>query len=55
MYHKRDDLNFEIIVNFPLLDRDVPLAPLYAVYGLQLIRFARVCSNFSDFNNRNQL
>ena len=28
--------------------------PNYGAYILQLIRFARVCSNVSDFNNRNQ-
>ena len=42
-----DDFNFEI-VNFPFL------APLPMVYYIsQLIRFARVCSNVDDFNNRN--
>ena len=35
--------NFEI-VNFPFLD---------GAYISQLIRFARVCSNVDDFNNRN--
>ena len=30
------------------------LAPLPMVYNIsQLIRFARVCSNVDDFNNRN--
>ena len=47
-----DDFNFEI-VNFPFLDGDVPLSPSYIVYISQLIRFARVCSNVDDFNNRN--
>ena len=28
--------------------------PSYGEYMSQLIRFARVCSNVSDFNNRNQ-
>ena len=37
------------IVNFPFLDGDVPRYPSYGV----LIRFARVCSNVSDFNNIN--
>ena len=50
--HKRDDFNFEI-VNFPFLDGDVPRSPSYGVYISQLIRFARVCSNVDDFNNRN--
>ena len=35
--------NFEI-VNFPFLDGGVPRSPSYAVYMLQLIRFARVYS-----------
>ena len=52
IYDKRDDCNFEI-VNFPFLDGDVPRSPSYGVYISQLIRFARVCSNVDDFNNRN--
>ena len=52
MYDKQDDFNFEI-VNFPFLDGDVPRSPSYGVYISQLIRFARVCSNVDDFNNRN--
>ena len=52
IYDKRDDFNFEI-VNFPFLDGDVPRSPSYGVYNSQLIRFARVCSNVDDFNNRN--
>ena len=54
IYDKRDDFNFEI-VNFPFLDGDVPRSPSYGVYISQLIRFARVCSNVDDFNNRNLL
>ena len=52
IYDKRDDFNFEI-VDFPFLDGDVPRSPSYGVYISQLIRFARVCSNVDDFNNRN--
>ena len=51
-FDKRDDFNFEI-VNFPFRDGDVPRSPSYGVYVSQLIRFARVCSNVDDFNNRN--
>ena len=47
-----NDFNFEI-VNFPFLDGGVPRSPSYGVYIFQLIRFARVCSNVADFNNRN--
>ena len=52
IYDKQDDFNFEI-VNFPYLDGDVPRSPSYFVYISQLIRFARVCSNNDDFNNKN--
>ena len=52
IYDKRDDFNFEM-VNFPFLDGDVPRFPSYSVYISQLIRFARVCSNVDDFNDRN--
>ena len=52
IYEKRDDFNFEI-VNFPFLDGDVPRSRSNSVYISQLIRFARVCSNVDDFNNRN--
>ena len=34
-------------------DGDVPRSPSYGVYISQLIRFARVCFNVDDFNNRN--
>ena len=51
IYDKWDDYNFEI-VNFPFLGGDVPRSPSYGVYVSQLIRFARVCSNVEDFNNR---
>ena len=46
IYDKRDYFNFEIV-------KTVPRAPSYAVYISQLIRFARICSKLSDFNNRN--
>ena len=53
MYDKRDDFDFDI-VNFPLLDGDVPCRPSYGMYISQLIRFARVCSHVDDFNTRNK-
>ena len=52
IYDKRDDFNFEM-VNFPFLDGYVPCSPSYGVYISQPTRFAIVCSNFDDFNNRN--
>ena len=51
IYDKWDGFIFEI-VDFPFLDGDVPRSPSYGVYNSQLIRFARVCSNVDDFNNR---
>ena len=52
IYDKQDDFNFEM-VNFPFLDGDVPCSPSYGEYISQLIRFAGVCSNVDNFNNRN--
>ena len=52
IYDALDDFNFEI-VNFPFLDGNVPRSPSYGVYISQFIRFARVCSNVDEFNNRN--
>ena len=50
IYDKWDDFYFEI--DFLFLDGDVPRSPSYGVYISQLIRFARVCSNVDDYNNR---
>ena len=52
IYDKPDDFNFEK-VNLPFFDGDFPRSPSYGVYISQLIRFASVCSNVDDFNNRN--
>ena len=35
------------------MDGDIPLAPSYGVYISQLVRYARICNNVSDFNERN--
>ena len=53
IYDKRDDFDFDI-VNFSLLDGDVPRRASYGVYISQLIRFARVCNHIADFNARNK-
>ena len=52
IYDKQDDFNFEI-ENSPFLDGYVPRSTSSYVYISRLIRFARVCSNVDDFNNRN--
>ena len=54
-YEKRDDFNFKT-VSFPILVENVPNPLLmflfiFKLYVSLLIRFARICSNFSDFNN----
>ena len=49
IYDKRYDFDFDI-VNFPVLDDDVPRSTSYGVYISQLIRFARVSSHVADFN-----
>ena len=45
---------FKDLVNFTVLEGDVPRRPSYGVYISQLIRFARVCSHVDDFNIRNK-
>ena len=47
------NFNFKIII-FQFLDEDVLPSPSYGVCISQLIRFARVCSNVDDFNDRNK-
>ena len=54
IYDKRDDFDFDMIVNFPFLGGDVPRRPSYGVYISQFIRFARVCSHVDDFNTHNK-
>ena len=53
IYDKHDDFEFDI-VNFPLLDGDVPSRISYGVCVSQFIRFARVCSHVADFHARNK-
>ena len=54
IHDKRDEFDFEI-VNFPLLDGDVPRSTSYVVYISQLIRFARASSYITDFNTHHKL
>ena len=43
------------IVSSKMNDRDVPCCLEYDAYILERIRFARVYSNISDFNNRSKV
>ena len=54
LYDKRDDFNFPI-VNFPFLSSNIPSAPAYGVYVSQLIHYARTCSNYQDFMEREKV
>ena len=54
MIYKRDDFDFEI-VNFPILDGDVPSSTSYGVNISQIIRFARASSYVADFNSLDKL
>ena len=48
LYDKRDTFGFHI-VNFPFMSNSIPSTPAYGVYASQLIRYARHCSNNSNF------
>ena len=52
VYDKRDEFEFPI-VNFPWLSGDVPRPPSYGIYILQLVRFARCCTNVFNFHSKN--
>jgi hypothetical protein len=54
LYDKQDDLNF-FIVNFPYLCSNIPASPVYGVYILQHIRYARACSKYDQFWVRGSL
>ena len=54
LYDKRDDFDFHI-VNFPFLDSNIPLSPAYGVYISQLIRYARACTEYTDFIDRSKI
>ena len=51
LYDKRDEFQFDI-VNYPHMDSNIPLGPAYGVYVSRLIAFARVCTNFENFDSR---
>ena len=48
LYDKRHAFGFHI-VNFSFMSSNIPSVPAYGVYASQLIRYARCCSNYSDF------
>ena len=54
IYDKRDVFDSEI-VNYPVLDGDVPRSTSYGVYISQLVRFARASSHEAEFNTHNKV
>src|ERR1700722_14099979 len=48
---KRDKFNFPI-VNFPTLSGNIPASHSYSVFLSQLVRYARGCLYFEDFQKR---
>ena len=49
IYDKRDDFDFDIIVNFPFLDGDVPRRPSYGVYTLYISTYSLCQSIFKCY------
>ena len=53
LYDKCDAFGFQI-VNFPFMSSNISSAPAYGVYASQFIRYARCCSNYSNFLSRHR-
>ena len=51
LFDKRDAFGFKI-VNFPDLSGNIPEKQSYGVFVSQLIRYARCCEDFGDFQER---
>ena len=54
LYDKRDNFGFTI-VNFPNLSGNIPTAQSYGIFISQLVRYARNCQKFVDFQHRTYL
>ena len=54
LYDRRDDINF-VIVNFPFIFSNIPVAPEYAVHISQLIRHPPACGSYNVFLDRGLL
>ena len=51
IYDKRDSFHFPI-VNFPILNGNMPKKSSYGVFVGEVVRYARACSYFEDFKLR---
>ena len=50
MFDKKDAFDFDI-VNFPDLSGNIPTAPAYGTYILQLLRYSGACHNYDNFSS----
>ena len=53
LYDERDDFDFHIEI--PFLDSNIPLSPAYGVFISQLIRYARTCTEYTGFIDRDKI
>ena len=51
MYNKTDDFDSEVI-SFPFPESNIHSNITYSAFFSQLLRYARICSNYIDFKNR---
>ena len=51
IFDKRDTFDFPI-VNFPTLTGNIPLKSSYGVFTSEVVRFARACTYYKDFESR---
>ena len=54
IYNKTDDFDFEVI-NFPFPESNIHSNITYSAFSSQLLRYARICSNYIDFKNRRKI
>ena len=50
MYNKTDYIDFEVI-SFPFPKSNIHSHIKYSAFFSQLLRYARICSNYIDFKN----
>ena len=51
IFDKRDAFNFPI-VNFPTLTGNIPIKSSYGVFTCEMVRYARACTHFADFEEK---
>ena len=54
VYDKRDTFGFPI-VNFPFLKGNIPQNLSYGVFTCELVRYARICTFYSDFQKKGNI